>query len=284
MNYRRFEPHPAIGPFVEAFWLQEAPASESVILPTRVVPTCGFELVVCFGAPFEQVDDTGVGTRMPMALAAGQRSRRIDVRATGETGLVIARCYPWTAGGLLGEGAKHLTDRSVQLDHVAEHADARFLAERVATAATGEERVRLVEQFLLGWLDGVSSDPIVVTAVQTIARRSGRIKVRKLAEGFGLGERQLRRRFVASTGVGPKQLARLARFQAALGGLRRGHRWEDVVWAGGYSDQAHLIHEIGEFLGLSPGKIVRRPTTPLKSFFNSERSALSTTLNTTSYV
>ena len=87
------------------------------------------------------------------------------------------------------------------------------------------------------------------------ARTSG--PTEGLAGDLGLGERQLRRRAAAAFGYGPKVLARVLRFAAAVERLRAAPGVPLAVLAveTGYADQAHLTHESRALSGLSPGRL-----------------------------
>ncbi len=142
MTYVAVEPDSELRPFVETetLWLQENPCQLTGAPPTRIVPGGGVELVICYGAPFEQVD-SGPTRTMPMALVSGQRLSRFSVRATGQTGMVIARCYPWAARALLGTIVpKELVDRYTALDEVKTPPE-KAARERLPTCA----RARLAE-------------------------------------------------------------------------------------------------------------------------------------------
>ena len=82
-----------------------------------------------------------------------------------------------------------------------------------------------------------------------------RARVEALAGELGLSERQLRRRFHAAAGYGPKTLQRVLRFRRFLAASR-----EDLARAAleaGYADQAHLSRECARLAGTSPGRLAR---------------------------
>ena len=87
------------------------------------------------------------------------------------------------------------------------------------------------------------------------ARRLGRAPatpVPVLAGALGLGERQLRRRFAAAVGYGPKTFARVERFRAALALVRAGEPLARAAAEAGYADQAHMTREIAALAGRTP--------------------------------
>jgi transcriptional regulator GlxA family with amidase domain len=73
-----------------------------------------------------------------------------------------------------------------------------------------------------------------------------------LAAAVGLGERQLRRRFAAAVGYGPKTFARVARFRRALALVRARHPAAAVAFAASYADQAHMTREMRALAGATP--------------------------------
>jgi transcriptional regulator GlxA family with amidase domain len=82
-----------------------------------------------------------------------------------------------------------------------------------------------------------------------------------LAAGVGLSERQLRRRFEAAVGYGPKRLGRVFRFQRLLDLLHADHgrtEWAQLAAVAGYTDQSHMIKECRELAGGSPTALACR--------------------------
>lgn len=103
-------------------------------------------------------------------------------------------------------------------------------------------------------------DPSVRELVRGIEERvrSGACGVR-FAEA-PVGERQLRRRFVAAVGYGPKTFERIARFQRFLrlarspAGRRLG--LAQLAARAGHADQAHLGREYRRLAGLPPRRLL----------------------------
>ncbi len=72
-----------------------------------------------------------------------------------------------------------------------------------------------------------------------------------------LSPRTVRRRFLQSTGLTPKQIAQINRALRALALLTSGIPILDVVYDLGYADQPHLTRSLRRFIGRTPGEIVR---------------------------
>lgn len=92
--------------------------------------------------------------------------------------------------------------------------------------------------------------------------------VSEVAASVGFSERQLHRRSLASFGYGPKVLARVLRFQRALGSARNGSPLVSAALDAGYGDQAHFARDVRSLTGQTATQLVGRAanrSTPLPS-------------------
>jgi AraC-like DNA-binding protein len=127
--------------------------------------------------------------------------------------------------------------------------------------ARGELPAWLDPQTALARLVSLASRLVLTTApdpaITAAAIRLGdaRQRVDALAGELGLSERQLRRRFHAAVGYGPKTLQRVLRLQRFLA-LGEPELARAAV-AAGYADQAHLTHDCRRLTGLTPSDLRR---------------------------
>ena len=80
-----------------------------------------------------------------------------------------------------------------------------------------------------------------------------------LTDDLAISESQLRRRFLAEVGIGPKALQRTLRFQGYLAlaqATRPGSLVADLAATVGYADQAHLSRECQRLTGLTPRELL----------------------------
>ena len=80
-----------------------------------------------------------------------------------------------------------------------------------------------------------------------------------LTENLAISESQLRRRFLAEVGIGPKTLQRTLRFQGYLAlaqATKHGSLVADLAAEVGYADQAHLSRECVRLTGLTPRELL----------------------------
>jgi AraC-like DNA-binding protein len=159
---------------------------------------------------------------------------------------------------LLGVPANALTDRVVPLADIWGRSGGDLCLELLAARSLSEVVDRL-------------SRAIAVRAYQTIepasawlARRAVRllegdeVRVESVAKTLGVTPRHLRRAFTESVGIGPKDFARTVRLQRALRTAATSHDWARIAADAGYYDQAHLIADFRDLVGLTPAAFLRR--------------------------
>jgi AraC-like DNA-binding protein len=168
------------------------------------------------------------------------------------------------AGSALRVPARELLDRTVALEDVW-GIGAAHLAERLDAAPTAQEAMTALAAAVARRLPPPGDlDPLVRAAALRAARP--RAPVEALGDGLGVGERQLRRRFLDAVGYGPKTLQRILRFQRFLALARAPGADRDLAglaFAAGYADQAHLTRECRRLAGLTPAALLATGTGPV---------------------
>ena len=97
-----------------------------------------------------------------------------------------------------------------------------------------------------------------VTAMARALRDPG-VSAEDAAADTGLSPRQLRRRFHAAAGYGPKTLQRVLRFRRFVSSIDAGDTAGLAALAAetGYADQAHLTRECTRLAGMPPAALAR---------------------------
>jgi AraC-like DNA-binding protein len=244
MDYRERPAPPGLG--LGCVWSQTVPRA-GLPYVQRVVPDACVDLIWSDWDGRIEVAGPDTGPVMARIPPGG--------RLTG------VRFRPGLAGPALGVPVDAVRDGRVPL-HELWGADARALADAVAGGADPAEALPgAVAARQRGATPGARADhadPAAPALLAAIARPAAACdpalpsaaSVRAIAGRLGLSERQLRRRSLAAFGYGPKTLQRILRFQRALSLARRGISPSDVAYATGYTDQAHLAHEVRDLAGV----------------------------------
>ena len=191
---------------------------------------------------------------------AGPRTQAHFKNVTGVVRAVIVRFKPGWAVPLLGVAASVLTDRIISLQDLWGRPGSDLCAELLETRTTAEALDRLARAIAL------RSDDTFEAASAQLARRAVRlldgdeVRIDSVAARLGVTARHLRRAFTENVGIGPKDYARTVRLQRAVGMTATSKDWGRIAADAGYYDQAHLISDFRELVGLTPGAFLKRPT------------------------
>ncbi len=246
MRYAEYAPSPRLAHVVDCFWILEGEGSGA---PEPIIPDGRVEIVLHYGARFEQHHPGGRVERQPASLIVGQMLAPISVGHRGRAGVAAVRLRPAAARAVVRCSAAEITGRVVDLEAL--FGSTGTLRELLALAPDDRARLRLLEQ----WLDTmVRTAPSleVDAAVTAIAGSAGTIDLVNVAMNTGLSLRQLERRFLADVGVAPKTFARTVRLQAALRRIADGQTLADVAAACGYYDQPHMSRDFRRLAETSP--------------------------------
>jgi methylphosphotriester-DNA--protein-cysteine methyltransferase len=208
--------------------------------PKQDVPDGCIDLLFSFG---DRVEATVVGV--------ATRARLASRPARCVLGVTLA---PGEALPIIDVPVHELRDRSVPLDEL--WPGARMLIDQMATQGTAEARADVLQRALAGRLvhSPLPASDRIRYSLRRLSETSGQLRIAALARSVGVSERQLERLFRERTGLGPKEMARVARLRTLLAHLSSEERadWADIAAAFGYADQAHLIHEFQTLTGKSP--------------------------------
>lgn len=238
---------------------------------------------------------TAASALLPLVIPIGHRHRVHDHRGVHEVGAFLAGSHdatgiveadgfvgvqvdltPVAASRIVGD-LDALVGTVVPLEDVLGPAGRR-LVERVAETSAPRARLDLVESFLLDRHDrGREPDPLVAEVWRRVA--AGATRVDDVVDGLGWSARTLRRRLGRTLGMGPKRLARVARFHRTL--LRLEHDTSTplarVAVEHGFADQAHLTNECRRLAGETPAALRarRQPVARVAGSSKTERARAS---------
>ena len=235
-GYREWPPPRQLRRGLACLWVQIIPAGRPQL--TLVLPDGCTDLI------WQQ--DHG-------AFIAGPDTGPVPAYLPAGTVLVGARFRPGAGGPALGLPLSEILDQRVDWVDVG-RARARWLPGALGPDEAGERLARLADALL----SDRPPDGLVLHAARLLA--APRTTVDALGRELQLSERQLRRRFQAAVGYGPKTLQRVLRFRQVLSALDAGHgegELAQLAFEAGYSDQAHLTRETVRLAGLPPAALAR---------------------------
>lgn len=121
--------------------------------------------------------------------------------------------------------------------------------------AAHELRDLTVPLSALGSRPAREPDALVRAGAEALRAEPG-LRMSAVAAAVGLSERQLRRRFVDWVGYGPKRYARICRLQRMLALAPGEPDGAALAVTAGYADQPHMVREVRELAGVTPGTLL----------------------------
>jgi AraC-like DNA-binding protein len=193
------------------------------------------------------------------ALVGGLHRAPAVIRHDGEQYGIHVRIEPFAARQLFGLPAPELAGAVFDLADVWGRRAAAELLDRLASAASWDERLNELDRFLAKRVQAAGPVPQppgeVAWAWGRLVAAGGRVDVARLAEEVGWSRRHLSQRFGRELGLSPKVAARVLRFERSCDLLRRPEPPNLALTAAlcGYYDQAHLNRDWRALAGCTPG-------------------------------
>ena len=234
-GYRELAPPPSLRQAVECLWVRVVPetgAPQALVLPDA-----------CSDLMWQQ--DRGA------VVAGPDTGPNPSLLAPGSV-ILGARFLPGAGGPALGAPLSEL--RNLRVDLVDLHRDlARWLPGGLAP----QEALERIERAAAGLISGGPPDPLVQQGARLLNEPGATVE--SLVRLLDMSERQLRRRFQAAVGYGPKTLHGVLRFRRFLQRLDAvgGGALAELALDFGYADQAHLTRETTRLAGLPPAALAR---------------------------
>jgi AraC-like DNA-binding protein len=224
----------------------------------REVPFPGIPLIFNLGAPWtvENGGATGSGESHDSFLAGLHTSPSL-VESGDSWACIELRVTPIGARRLLGLPMNELANRTLELGELLP--GAADLNARLRETTSWPERFDLVESFLARRIgDSLPPPPAIEWSWTRLRRSHGRASIATLADELDWSHRRLIARFREHVGLTPKAVARVIRFNRAVGLLTRSRdeSLADVAYDCGYFDQAHMNREFRELAGTTPATLV----------------------------
>ena len=271
LQYQELDVPPALASHVRCLWRMSGAASVATT-PEPIIPDGCSEIVLNFGDPFVRHTEGG-SHRQPRSLVAGQITRAITIEPSGRVDLWGIRFQPWAAAPLLGVSGAEMRDCLTALDDVAPELSAE-LQSAADAPGTSQQRERIVGVLTRRVSRARAVDARLPRLAALVAERRDAVTVRAVARETGLGVRRVQQLFRDDVGLSPKQLHRITRFQRALvlGRAQTSLTWSAIALRAGYYDQAHLIHESRDIVGLHASRAAQGATGRTSSRTRSSRA------------
>ncbi len=227
---------------VFCFWELETDSAVPLDLPYKIVPDGTTDLIFSLNKGDFSPAFLSITTSAFQEIPLGPNVHLFGIRFFPG---VISRIFSFSLSGLSGQNpdAQDWMGKGIQ--------EWEF---RFYEAKTSQSVIALALNFLNSVFKNLSiQDHRFTQSLYLMFQSSGTARVEKELADW-MSSRQMRRIFEEKTGLSPKMLSQVIRFQKVLNALPL-HSSKEPFWLDfGYFDQAHFIKEFKRFTGTTPGR------------------------------
>lgn len=253
MSLRYYAPQGWSHPYIRSFSILEE--SQAVFNKRIILPDSYPELIINLGSHLFWEMGNSTKIKLPRAFLVWAQIRPIKIYASGSCHVIGVNLDAW--------GLRLLVDEQIDLSKTPiiplgdNWLGLPHLLQATIRSRGDIEVLATLEQFVSDYSPRASTDATIREVVELIYTTNGRRNVNELAAHCYLSVSQLERRFKYFTGLSPKTLARLVRFDHTCSGLLNAtsSRLTDLAYEMGYFDQAHFNREFKAFTGRSPRQV-----------------------------
>lgn len=234
--YREYASHPQLASRVRAFWSFKIPAGFAASQADHLILPDGCIDIVEFHQGQTFCPNLIGAMRLPQCIA-------LDDPLT----LTGIRFWPGGLRGLTSFPLDRLTDSRASLSEIIPDWP------EYEPGASPVQRLARIERHLLERMQDEALDPLIQRLTQAVYSPLFHGDTARLAKELGVSLRTLERRCLAASGLSPKTLARIFRFERAAERLRsEDTSLADIAMELAYADQAHFSREFRSLAGQSP--------------------------------
>ncbi|HTF20650.1 MAG TPA: helix-turn-helix domain-containing protein [Chryseolinea sp.] len=253
MDYQTFSPHSDFGSLVKCYWTLEVP-TDAGAGRQRIIPDGCIEMIFTLGEDIKRYKAGDEFIIQPRAMVLGHTIEPFFIEPMGYVNTFAVRFYPYGFTSFVTTSLKDLANKETPIEILFGEKQAAGLAHKIVQATETNERIYIVEKFLLDRLKNEATiDHIVKSTVDLLCSSKGTMSVNSLLRD-DLSRRQLERKFIKQVGLSPKQLGKVIRLQTALKMLlnQPSDSLTKIAYESEYYDQAHFIKDFKEFTGTNP--------------------------------
>ncbi|WP_259065134.1 helix-turn-helix domain-containing protein [Mucilaginibacter sp. X4EP1] len=241
------EPSSRLSPYIKAFMVIES----DDILVNRLLPDTSIVLAIRYKGTVHYKKEHE-GTNLPVFSISGLRKTARLVQYGKDTGNILVQFKEAGAAAFLKSPVHELFESNLALNHFFNISELEELEEQIHHTETIDQKIKIVEQFLIARLRYQKPDLLVAASIQKIHAAKGLLRMKQLADSLYISTDAFEKRFRKLVGTTPKQFAAIVRMNSVIA---QGHLDEPLVNSAlnaGFFDQSHFIKDFKTFTGQTP--------------------------------
>ncbi|HEY4108041.1 AraC family transcriptional regulator [Puia sp.] len=258
-TFKKIPPHPVLAPYIEKMWVFESSGRLPSDDMKLVVPNGNLKLTIAYSnGIIASVAATVFRAKEHSIMLTGlvDAPLTLDVAHDEKAGTIGIEFNPMGAYRFFQAGISTIKNQICGLGDLLDKTGQQ-LENRIADAPGVQQKITILQQFLIRQLAMHPVDPIFEFCTAAIQSTQGRITIGELEDKTGYSRRWLDMKFNEKLGASPKNLSSIIRFKNFYQAMLDGN--DTVVQKNNfydyYYDQSHFIRSFRRFTGVTPKRL-----------------------------
>ena len=254
MNYQEYKPSKVLETYVKCYYTLEC--EEGSVLEDQAFATGCIEVMFTLHGSRWQTKSNGEFSDTASSGLWGQVLQPLSFSVSGRSIVFGIRFFPSSAAFLMRENIDQFNNGVIDLEGVLGN-PVRDLYAKLQEAKSVHQQIEWVDAYLINKLKShpktIEKIDLVQQVMSELTHKDFFDNIDNVASRHGITSRYLQKVFVQHTGLTPKLLTRINRFQNSLVLMGKGDLpLTAVAYECGYFDQSHFVREFKSFTGLTP--------------------------------
>ena len=254
MKMSAYKPAELLKPFIKTYLIIES--ADEII--NRVLPNTSLAIAFQYKGRVNYVTDNNI-CKVPTSAVSGLRKSVRLINYLKDTATIIVLFNEGGMSAFFREPLHELFEESVSLDNFITQQKALIIEEQLAEAKNNDQRIAIIEQFLLSQLSYSRPDKLILSALQKIHYWKGNVKIKELANTLYISHDAFEKRFRKIIGTSPKQFSSIVRLKSIVDQKQHSQSLTKIAIDAGYFDQPHFNKDFRLFTGQTPTDFFNSP-------------------------
>ena len=227
--------------------------SESDIIEGRLLPVINTDFIINLSSPINYRFLDGENEEAPQVHIRYIRRKPQIINQDGKVDVWGVSLNPWGVYPILRKNMSLFEGSIIDLYQI-NPSFCTSVSNKLLKIGDSSEGPAVIEKALLDWI-GDSIDQGEIQQVNDFIQSAEGLKIEKYCQNKGIGIKRLERLIKKYTGLSPKQIHQIGRFQKAGNDIIYNsleHSLADLAYSHDYFDQMHMTRDFREYAGITP--------------------------------
>lgn len=252
MRFEKFIPNQLLQPYIKYFAISENETAQEY----KVFPVTSLVIGFQYKGKLASIKNNKEN-KLTAAGISGMADGYTIFKNSDNIGTVLVYFTETGFTHFASHPANELFNLSTSLDDVFDKTSVTAVEETLSAVNTDQQRIKIVERFLLSQLKDIEADKLIIEAVKLIYESKGAIRIKELNQKLFISQSPFEKRFKKIVGTTPKKFASIVRFNTVLNQLNGIKSLTDICYENNFFDQAHFIKDFKQFTGETPENFKR---------------------------